>query len=187
MAPTQAILFDIDGTLVDSVYLHVDAWRRAFAGQGLVAPAWEIHRRIGKDGSLLVEELIDVAGEIQERSRAFAALRDWSEHIDREKERIRLEQERKRKGTGEAEERAEAVRIMTLHGAKGLEFDTVFLPDLNEGILPYHRSGREADIEEERRLFYVGMTRAKEHLYLTWTRHRFGKEMRPSRFLAPLI
>ncbi|MCP2176088.1 HAD family hydrolase [Williamsia maris] len=62
MAPTQAILFDIDGTLVDSVYLHVDAWRRAFADHGLVAPAWEIHRRIGKDGSLLVEELMDVAG-----------------------------------------------------------------------------------------------------------------------------
>ena len=62
MAPIQAILFDIDGTLVDSVYLHVDAWRRAFAEHGLVAPAWEIHRRIGKDGSLLVKELIDVAG-----------------------------------------------------------------------------------------------------------------------------
>ena len=62
MAPIQAVLFDIDGTLVDSVYLHVDAWRRAFADHDLVAPSWEIHRRIGKDGSLLVEELIDVSG-----------------------------------------------------------------------------------------------------------------------------
>ena len=137
--------------------------------------------------SLDVQELIDVAGEIQERSKAFSSFRDWSDHIDRDRERSRKEQERRRKGIDAPEERTEAVRIMTLHGAKGLEFDTVFLPDLNEGILPYHRAGTGADIEEERRLFYVGMTRTKEHLYLTWTRYRFGKEMRPSRFLAPLI
>ncbi len=62
MATIEAVLFDIDGTLVDSVYLHVDAWRRAFAQHGLTAPAWEIHRRIGKDGSLLVDELIELAG-----------------------------------------------------------------------------------------------------------------------------
>ncbi len=62
MSAVRAILFDIDGTLVDSVYLHVDSWRRAFAAQSLIVPTWEIHRRIGEDGSLLVSELIALAG-----------------------------------------------------------------------------------------------------------------------------
>ncbi|MGU3291236.1 HAD family hydrolase [Williamsia sp. M5A3_1d] len=62
MSDRRAVLFDIDGTLVDSVYAHVDAWRDAFARHQMLLPHWEIHRRIGKDGSILVSELIEVAG-----------------------------------------------------------------------------------------------------------------------------
>jgi HAD superfamily hydrolase (TIGR01509 family) len=57
MAPTPAVLFDIDGTLVDSNYLHVHAWQRAFTEAGLEIPSWRIHRCIGMDGSSLIEEL----------------------------------------------------------------------------------------------------------------------------------
>lgn len=57
-----AVLFDIDGTLVDSVYAHVAAWHEALAEVDLTVPHWEIHRRIGMDGSLLVDELLDIAG-----------------------------------------------------------------------------------------------------------------------------
>lgn len=53
-----AVLFDIDGTLVDSNYLHVHAWQRAFSDQGFVVESWRIHRRIGMDGSALVDELV---------------------------------------------------------------------------------------------------------------------------------
>ena len=53
---------------------------------------------------------------------------------------------------------------MTYHASKGLEFDTVYLPDCNEGIIPYRKSITKDQIEEERRLFYVAMTRAKENL-----------------------
>lgn len=55
--PLRAVLFDIDGTLVDSTYLHVDAWDRAFAAEGIPAPAWRIHRAIGMDSAKLLETL----------------------------------------------------------------------------------------------------------------------------------
>jgi DNA helicase II / ATP-dependent DNA helicase PcrA len=73
------------------------------------------------------------------------------------------------------EARGRGVNLLTYHRAKGLEFEAVFLPNLVEGELPFKR----ADVDEERRLFYVGMTRAKRHLELTWS----GK---PSRFLREL-
>ena len=63
-----------------------------------------------------------------------------------------------------------AVRLMTLHGAKGLEFPAVILAGVKQGVLPLESSARPADVEEERRLFYVGMTRAREELILTTTR-----------------
>jgi len=63
---------------------------------------------------------------------------------------------------------------MTLHQAKGLEFEVVFISGLEEGILPHVRSiDDQFQLEEERRLFYVGITRAKERLYLTWAQRRF--------------
>lgn len=79
------------------------------------------------------------------------------------------------------------VRLMTVHGAKGLEFDTVIIADCNETVFPHGRLQSEAEVEEERRVFYVAMTRAKENLellYLTGTKDR---PRIPSRFLNPLL
>jgi len=86
---------------------------------------------------------------------------------------------------------ADSVKIMTCHSAKGLEFDYVFMTGLEEGLLPHIRSlHRAKDIEEERRLCYVGITRAKIHLFLTWAarRRRFGgtSDQAPSRFLREM-
>jgi DNA helicase-2/ATP-dependent DNA helicase PcrA len=81
------------------------------------------------------------------------------------------------------------VQLMTLHAAKGLEFDTVIIAGLEEGLLPNTRSlNTNEELEEERRLMYVGMTRAKEHLIMTsaWSRFTFGHitDQAPSRFLS---
>lgn len=86
---------------------------------------------------------------------------------------------------------ADAVTLMTLHAAKGLEFPVVFLAGMEQGLFPHARSlGHPEEIEEERRLFYVGITRAQERLYLTLSRYRrFGSEIsssRPSSFLDEL-
>ncbi len=86
--------------------------------------------------------------------------------------------------------REDAVRIITAHSAKGLEFPAVFIPGLEEEIFP-HKNSIEADtVEEERRLFYVAMTRAERELTLSWNRARLlrGKEQKrePSRFLAEI-
>jgi len=81
-----------------------------------------------------------------------------SEYFEKEKQKDRLQ----------------GVRLMTLHQAKGLEFEVVFISGLEEGILPHVRSiDDQFQLEEERRLFYVGITRAKERLYLTWAQRRF--------------
>lgn len=80
----------------------------------------------------------------------------------------------------------EGVQIMTMHASKGLEFTTVILPDLNEGILPCRQASDPAQIEEERRLLYVAMTRAREELILLYVSGTRENPLRPSRFLAPL-
>ncbi len=67
----------------------------------------------------------------------------------------------------------EAVSLMTLHASKGLEFECVFIPGCEDGLLPYNLYNRDSDLEEEKRLLYVGMTRAKKLLFLTNAKNRF--------------
>lgn len=93
--------------------------------------------------------------------------------------------------TDAADRRGDAVTLMTLHAAKGLEFRVVFIAGMEEGMFPHGRAAASlAELEEERRLAYVGITRAKEKLYLMWAESRavFGsREIRaPSRFLKEL-
>ncbi len=83
-----------------------------------------------------------------------------------------------------------SVTLMTLHAAKGLEFPVVFVTGMEDGLFPSDRSTTNADIEEERRLAYVGMTRAREELFLTYAKSRYTFGSRnytsPSRFLLEL-
>jgi DNA helicase-2/ATP-dependent DNA helicase PcrA len=87
--------------------------------------------------------------------------------------------------------RDDSVNLMTLHNTKGLEFEVVFIIGIGEGILPHYRSIKEGNIEEERRLFYVGITRAKRKLYLSCFMTQRGgwetvRRIVPSHFLNEL-
>jgi superfamily I DNA/RNA helicase len=80
---------------------------------------------------------------------------------------------------------------MSLHASKGLEFPVVFIVGCEEGLLPYERKGEPVDVEEERRLFYVGCTRARDALYLCYPlvardRYRVDVITEPSRFVSEL-
>jgi DNA helicase-2/ATP-dependent DNA helicase PcrA len=86
------------------------------------------------------------------------------------------------RGRFAAEGGGHGVNLLTYHRAKGLEFDAVFLPHLEEGEMPFRRAKSDDALAEERRLLYVGMTRARRHLALTWT----AGSRKPSRFLLEL-
>ena len=77
--------------------------------------------------------------------------------------------------------------LMTVHAAKGLEFKTVIIPDVNEGTFPHDKMPDESSVEEERRIFYVAMTRACDNLYLFYRKGSENGKTIPSRFLTPLL
>ncbi|WP_419757991.1 ATP-dependent helicase [Acidisoma sp.] len=80
----------------------------------------------------------------------------------------------------------DSIQVMTLHRAKGLEFDHVFMAGLEEGVFPSRRAETEGSLPEERRLFYVGLTRARHTLRLSWVRRRRQWESKPSRFVTEI-
>ena len=93
-------------------------------------------------------------------------------------------------GEKQSSDTQESVQMMTLHSAKGLEFKQVFLVGMEDGLFPHKMSIEEGHIEEERRVCYVGITRAMNNLCLSYaeTRHLYGSETynRPSRFLREI-
>lgn len=148
-----------------------------------------IRKRIGYDDYLKdyaythkVEraDLNEVLAEIEEASRPLPTLEEWFRHVEEYSEALKKKEQRK-------EQAGEGVRLMTLHAAKGLEFDTVLLLEANEGRMPYKKAKTDREEEEERRLFYVGMTRAKEVLKICYVKEKNGKESSPSRFVDELL
>ena len=137
----------------------------------------EYLQEYAKARRMKLEDLTDILDEIQQSAKPFRTFEEWYEQIDAFREKLK-EQRGKKKETNE-----DAITLATLHSSKGLEFEEVFLTDINEGIIPHRKASVEADLEEERRLFYVGMTRAKNHLHLYYVKERYGKEMEPSPFL----
>ena len=122
-----------------------------------------------------IEELFSVLDELQESAEGFQTTEEWFLHMEEYK--VELKQQERQK------EDWDAVELATLHSSKGLEYEVVFLTDVNEGVIPYKKAVLEEDIEEERRMFYVGMTRAKKHLHIYYVNERYHKRIEPSRFL----
>ena len=122
------------------------------------------------------EELLEVLNRLQESAKGMKNLEEWEAYIE-EYTRKLAEQAKKQ------ETKKEGVVISTLHAVKGLEYDKVYIMNVNEGSIPYKKAVLEDALEEERRLFYVGMTRAKKELMLCYVRRQYEKERDPSRFL----
>ena len=127
------------------------------------------------DHKLKVEELLEVLEEIQESAKGYETLEAWQKHIEEYGQNLEKQQRDREKQDG--------VILCTMHSSKGLEFPIVFIPEANEGITPYQKAVMKEEIEEERRLFYVAMTRAKELLYVFSIKERFHKSMDVSRFV----
>ena len=125
------------------------------------------------------EDLFAVLEEIWQNSKGYGTIKEWFEHIEIYGKMLK-EQNKK---NGEKE----GVNLMTMHAAKGLEFDTVFVIEANEGSCPYKKATTDEEIEEERRLFYVAMTRAKRKLVISYVKEKNGKDLLPSRFVSELL
>ena len=134
-----------------------------------------LRRVVGYDGYLAERgiPLKDIET-ITELASGYGSIYEWIRAIDERGDRCTAA-DRDTKGS--------SIKVMTLHACKGLEFDEVFIVDVNKGIVPYHRATEPSDIEEERRLLYVGMTRAKRKLHLFYLTGNRGKKMYPSEFL----
>ena len=133
------------------------------------------------------EEPPSGSGAVRERWESLAALAAVAEEIGREPGRTLADiaDELHRRAEAQHVPVANGVTISTLHSAKGLEWDAVALVGLSEGSLPFVLATSADELEEERRLFYVGVTRAREHLRISWARTRNGSGRRtPSRFLT---
>jgi len=130
------------------------------------------------------KQLMDVMAELEERSKNFKSYDEWEIHIAKYTQELEEQQAKARKIKGERENK---VQLMTIHSAKGLEFEDVFVIHANEGEIPHQKAEKKNEIEEERRLFYVALTRAKNNLCISYITQKNGNSIKPSRFVEELL
>lgn len=157
---------DIDSLSGKRVHVQIHYIRKVIGYEGYLRE---------KYGSGKAEELIKIGEEFEAFSRRFSSVREMESYMKEYRQVI-----------SEPPKRESGVQLLTMHASKGLEFDTVFLPECNEGKIPAEKAKTNAQMEEERRMFYVAMTRAKRRLVLFFQNKKTGKEA-PSRFLKPLL
>lgn len=135
----------------------------------------------GRDVSKDFEEL----DELMQMAKDFETIPEWLEQIqnyDVVMQEI-MQQERRQKQA----DNIDAVSMVTMHASKGLEWKVVVLPDVNEGVIPHKKAVTDSELEEERRMFYVAMTRAKEYLFIFYLQEKEAGNLLPSRFLDEIM
>ncbi len=126
------------------------------------------------------EELLEVVTELQESARAFETFEEWFSYMEEYRRELERQKELREKRN------VDGVMLATMHSSKGLEYEVVILTDVNEGITPYKRAVSPEELEEERRMYYVAMTRAKQYLHVFSVVRLHGKEMELSRFVGEM-
>ena len=134
-----------------------------------------------KERRMKEDELLDVVTELQESSRDFSSFDEWFTYMEDYGKKLAL-MAKHRESFGR-----DCLALSTMHSAKGLEYTAVFLIDANEGVTPHKKAVMEDDLEEERRMFYVAMTRAKDYLYLYFAKERYHKPAEMSRFVGEYL
>ena len=125
------------------------------------------------------DDCYTVLGDLENSASEFGTFSDWFVHMEEYKEEL-IEARKK------SNEDDNGVRLMTFHSSKGLEFDIVYIIDVNEGSVPYKKAKGADEIEEERRMFYVAMTRARHKLFICCCKENFGKSVGKSDFIVEL-
>ncbi len=126
------------------------------------------------------DDLLEILDELMDKSHAYQTWEEWFKAIDQYSETLKIKSRRRF-------EEAEGIRLLTMHGAKGLEYEVVYIPDANTGLTPHKKALTESEKEEERRMFYVAMTRAKQDLRVYFTRERYGKTAEMSSFIGEFL
>ena len=126
------------------------------------------------------DDLLEILDELMDKSHAYQTWEEWFKAIDQYSETLKIKSRRRF-------EEAEGIRLLTMHGAKGLEYEIVYIPDANMGLTPHKKALTESEKEEERRMFYVAMTRAKQELRVYFTRERYGKTAEMSSFIGEFL
>ena len=126
------------------------------------------------------EDLLEVLDDLMDKSHAHSTWEEWFQAIGQYSETLKLRARQKF-------EESEGIRLLTMHGAKGLEYDVVYIPDANDGMTPHKKALTASEMEEERRMFYVAMTRAKNDLRVYFTRERYGKQAEMSPFVGEFL
>lgn len=129
--------------------------------------------------------LYEILDEISQSTKTYRTFPEWFEYIKAYTEQLQNKKPNNAGGDSDGNS-MDSVTVSTMHASKGLEYKKVFLVGLNEGNVPYHKAVLEKELEEERRMFYVAMTRAKEELHLYFPRERAGKAQKISRFLQEI-
>lgn len=142
-----------------------------------------LEKEVVRGSAFLRERQRETLMELQEEAGNFYSFLEWEKYV-KEREAAKAYEEKQQFRGIPNKPQEDRLQIMTMHASKGLEFERVYLPDLQEGIVPHKKAVSEAAVEEERRMLYVGMTRARKRLYLYYVEE---KEQKPSRFLAPLL
>ncbi len=165
----EQLLYDLKMIKTMNPYAAINYIRRGIGYE-------EYLREYAQYRSISAEDLIDILDELQESAKGYKSYTEWVDHIATYTQEMKRLMEKRMQAK-------EAVTLATFHSAKGLEFDRVFLVDVNEDVIPYKKAVLDKDIEEERRLFYVGMTRARNRLYICSVASMREEDMQVSRFV----
>mgnify|MGYP000918563681 FL=1 len=132
------------------------------------------------------QQIVEILDELEAAAGPYRTILDFFKHIDHVREEVKKNAD-KTAGSSLATSADKGVVLTTMHSSKGLEFDNVYIVGVNEGIVPYQLGDdSKLDIEEERRLLYVAITRAKRFLVISSPLKRFGKKIGQSQFLKEL-